>query len=133
MWEEMRAALLLARVTTGEASALSCADVFSMATVGSASAFHLQAGRIEPGWLADLAVIDLRGAHLRPLQPEHLIDTLVLCAKASDVRDTIIDGQVVMRQRELTRGDEQALLREADEIARHLYQRRQAFPLIAEI
>jgi 5-methylthioadenosine/S-adenosylhomocysteine deaminase len=133
MWEEMRAALLLARVTTGEAAALTCADVFRMATVGSASAFHLQAGKIEPGWLADLVVIELRVAHLRPLHPDHLIDTLVLCAKANDVRDTIINGQVVMRQRKLTRGDEEALLGEADEIAARLYQRRGAFPLTAEM
>jgi hypothetical protein len=57
----------------------------------------------------------------------------VLCGKAADVRDTIIDGQVVMRARKLTRCDEEALLNEADEVGDRLYQRRSAFPLTAEV
>lgn len=132
MWEEMRAALMLARVTTGNPNALSGKDAFRMATVDSASACRIDAGQLDPGRLADLAIVDLGSAHLRPLHPDHFIETLVLCGKAADVRDTIIDGQVVMRQRRLTHCDEENLLREADQTAARLYERRVAFPLVAE-
>jgi hypothetical protein len=48
-----------------------------------------------------------------PLQPLHdLAATLVYCAQASDVRTTIVEGNVLMRDRRLTTIDREALLTE---------------------
>jgi 5-methylthioadenosine/S-adenosylhomocysteine deaminase len=127
MWEEMRTAVLLARVSRNDAGALNPADAFRMATVEAARLCRIQAGLIEPGYLADLAVVDLRGPHLRPLHSDHLLDSLVFCGKASDVRDTIINGQVVMKDRQFINFDEEEILAQADEAGEHLYARRTAF------
>ncbi|RPI88344.1 MAG: amidohydrolase, partial [Chloroflexi bacterium] len=132
MWEEMRAALLLARVTNNDASTLTCRDVFRMATEHNAAVANIQAGKIEPGLLADLAIVELNGAHLRPFHPDHALETLVWCTRASDVRDTIINGQTVMRNRIVTRIDEEEILSQADQMEAPLYARRTAFRLTAE-
>jgi 5-methylthioadenosine/S-adenosylhomocysteine deaminase len=123
MWEEMRAALLLGSIGTGDPSAITPADVFRAATEGSARACRVDAGTLDPGRLADIAIVDLSGAHLRPLHD--ILQTLVFCARAADVRDVIIDGRVVMRQRQILTVDEAALVEEANAAGRDLYARAQ--------
>jgi len=41
---------------------------------------------------------------------------LVFCAKACDVRDTIIDSEFVMRNRRICKVDENSLLAEAEAV-----------------
>ena len=113
MWEEMRTAVLLARVTTGRADALSPRDAFQMATVEAARVARLEAGELQPGRLADLAILDLQSVHLQPFHEQDPINMLVFCARAGDVRDTLIHGKVVMRNRRLPLVNEMDLLQEA--------------------
>lgn len=127
MWEEMRAGAMLARVVNNDAAALTAEDVFRMATIEPARLCGLQAGRLEPGYLADLAVVELSGAHVRPFFPDRVLQTLVFCGKAADVRDTVIDGNIVMRNRKITTLDEHKLLEEADAAGTPLYYRRSNF------
>ena len=75
------------------------------------------------GRLADIAIVDLSGPHLRPVHD--IVKTLVYCARAADVRDTVINGRVVMREREVTTVDEAALVKEADAVGQELYTRAQ--------
>ncbi len=124
MWEEMRAAILLARVSTNNANALSAAEAFRMATVAPAAVCRINAGKIEAGLLADLAIVELKGAHLRPIHPDRLMEQLVFCVRADDVRDTIINGKVVMRDRKLLNCDETAIMSEVDAIEAPLYASR---------
>ena len=114
MWEEMRAALFLARVSAGDAGCIEPEDVFRMATEEAAKACRVEAGVLEPGRFADIAVVDLSAVHLRPIH--NLMGTLVYCTKSEDVRDTIINGEVIMRNRKFVNIDEQALLSEADQV-----------------
>ena len=123
MWEEMRAAALLASIITGDPAAITPADVFRAATEGGARACRVDAGTLDPGRLADLTIVDLGGAHLRPTHD--ILQTLVYCARAADVRDTIIDGRVVMRQRQILSVDEEALVEEADAVGQELSDRAQ--------
>ena len=116
MWEEMRAALLLARVSTGKPEKINPQDVFEMATAKAARVARLDAGELQPGKLADLAVVDLNAAHLQPFNEYDPLNTLVFCSRAEDVRDTIINGKIVMRNRQLTQIDETSLLREAKKV-----------------
>lgn len=128
MWEEMRAAAMLARVTEMDAAALSPADVLAMATVTAAKAARVNAGSVETGKLADLAIIDLSAAHLRPFHDDEMINMLVFCGKASDIRDTIINGRVVMRDRRITTVDEIAIFEEAERNEAPLYRKRADYP-----
>ena len=123
MWEEMRAAALLASVTADDPAVLTPADVFRAATEGGARACRVDSGTLDLDRLADIAIVDLSAPHLRPLHD--ILQTLIYCARAGDVRDTIIDGQVVMRQRQIVTVDEAALVEEADAVGQELYARAQ--------
>jgi len=123
MWEEMRAAAMLAAVTSGDPVAITPADVFRAATEGGARACRVNAGTLDPGRLADVTIVALSGVHLRPVHD--ILQTLVYCTRASDVRDTIIDGRVVMRRRQIVTVDEAALVEEADAVGQELFDRAQ--------
>ncbi len=70
----------------------------------------------EVGKRADLITVEARQPHLSPLfDPEK---ALVYSARGADVRDAVIDGQVVMRDRKVLTVDESALLAEAEQVAR---------------
>src|SRR5579864_6461046 len=113
MFETMKVASLLQRVAALHAGAIQPAEVLEMATLGGARACGLDhlVGSIEVGKRADLAVIDLNRPHLVALHDVY--SHLVHCVRASDVRDTIVDGRVVMRDRMVRTLDEPAVLEEA--------------------
>jgi 5-methylthioadenosine/S-adenosylhomocysteine deaminase len=130
MFEEMRTAALLQKVAAEDPSAISAVDVFRMATESGARACGIDAGSIDPGRLADLAVINLRKPHLVPVHD--VINSLVYCARAEDVEATIINGQVVMRDRRLLTMDEDEILDLAQECGASLRQKSLLSPLHPE-
>jgi 5-methylthioadenosine/S-adenosylhomocysteine deaminase len=112
MFTEMRTAALLQKVVGG-AAALPAARVLRMATRGGARALGLEGeiGSVEPGKRADLTVIDLERLHTTP-RPD-VVSTIVYAAEAADVRDVLIDGRAVLRDRALTTLDEREVLADA--------------------
>jgi len=120
MFEEMRCAALLQKVAAENPSAIAAADVFRMATENGARACRTDAGTIDPGRLADLAIVNLRKPHLVPVHD--IINSLVYCAKGEDVETTIINGQIVMRDRTLITMKETEILDLAQEWGTHLRQ-----------
>jgi 5-methylthioadenosine/S-adenosylhomocysteine deaminase len=92
-----------------------------MATAGGADLLGLDAGRIEPGAAADLAVVDLDVPHLTPRHD--LVSHLAYAARGSDVRHTVCDGAVLMRDRTVETLDERAVMERASERARDLLAR----------
>jgi 5-methylthioadenosine/S-adenosylhomocysteine deaminase len=121
MWEEMRVAALLATVTDKDPATIGPAEVFRAATEGSARACRVFAGVLDPGRLADVVIVDLSAPHLRPVH--NILNTLVYCARSGDVRDVIIDGCMVMRNRRVVTVNETELIEEADEMAGEIYAR----------
>jgi 5-methylthioadenosine/S-adenosylhomocysteine deaminase len=106
MWEEMRTGTLVQKLSREDASALPCETILEMATLGSARALGLenQVGSLEPSKRADIILIDLNQPHLWPLfQGQHLrlSEQLVYSANAADVTHTIVDGKLLMRERQL--------------------------------
>ncbi|MDQ1525092.1 MAG: 5-methylthioadenosine/S-adenosylhomocysteine deaminase [Pyrinomonadaceae bacterium] len=122
MFTEMRTAALLQKVTHG-ADALPARRVLRMATIDGARALGLEAetGTLEVGKRADVIVVALDRLHLTP-RPD-IVSAVVYAAEAVDVRTVVIDGQVVMRERELTTVSEREVIEEATEQARQLFQR----------
>jgi 5-methylthioadenosine/S-adenosylhomocysteine deaminase len=128
LWEEIRAAVLLARVSEMDAAALEPRDAFGMVTLEAAQTARVDAGALEMGKLADITVVELKSPWLRPLHDEDIFNMLVFCAKACDVRDVIIHGKTVLRNRRLTTVDEDALLAEAEQVEAPLFRLRSTYP-----
>lgn len=118
MIDEMRDAALLGKVGTGDASAVPAESVLHMATAGGANAIDIGSGIIKEGEPADLAVIDLNRPHLNPVHDP--VSHVVYAANGGDVRHTICDGQILMRDRTVLTLDEQAVRRRANNRAEQL-------------
>jgi len=119
MFTEMRLAALLQAVTQGP-GALTARDALAMATRGGATALGLDAdiGSIEAGKHADLIVIDRDRPHLLPgLDP---YSTIVYAARATDVRATIVGGEVLVRDGQAVRVDLGEITANARTAAREL-------------
>ena len=69
-------------------------------------------GSLEIGKCADVIVVDLDQLHSSPKQD--VISSLVYSAQPSDVRVTIIDGRVVMRDGELLSLNEDSVMADAN-------------------
>jgi len=117
IFESMKYACATAKTAANDPRALTAARALRMATVEGARAIgRPETGSIEVGKRADLITVDARQPHLTPLlDPEK---ALVYSARGGDVRDAMIDGRVVMRDRKILTVDENDLLREAEQAAR---------------
>jgi 5-methylthioadenosine/S-adenosylhomocysteine deaminase len=107
VFDEMRDAAMLGKLAADDASAVPAEAVVEMATAAGAEALGLPGGRIEPGAAADLAVVDLDAPHLTPVHDP--VSHLAYAARGSDVRHTVCDGDVLMRDREVLTLDADAV------------------------
>jgi 5-methylthioadenosine/S-adenosylhomocysteine deaminase len=126
LFEVMKFASLMHRASRVDASLQQAGDVLRMATRNGAKALGHETGQLAPGSKADVIVVDLRNQMFTPLMPgnaEHLFSHLVYAANGSCVDTTIIDGKIVMENRQLTTVDEQKVLREANEAFRRVLDR----------
>jgi 5-methylthioadenosine/S-adenosylhomocysteine deaminase len=121
MFEEMRAAALL-QAMRRQPGVLPARDVLWMATRSGARTLGLEheIGSLEPGKQADLIVVDRDRPHLAPgLDP---YSSLVYAARGSDVRATIVDGELIINDFEPLRVDPAEVAAEArlaaDQLAR---------------
>jgi 5-methylthioadenosine/S-adenosylhomocysteine deaminase len=122
MFTEMRTAALLQKALHGP-EALPAARALRMATIEGARAMGLadEIGSIEVGKRADVIIVDLNRLASTPA-PE-IVSALVYSAQAADVRTSIIDGQIVMRDGELLTLDEASVKADANREFETLRQR----------
>ncbi|WP_030596619.1 amidohydrolase [Streptomyces fulvoviolaceus] len=115
VWESMALTALIQKSTTGDPRWLTSRQALHHATLQSARAVGQgdTLGRIEPGRRADIILVDLTGPHTQPVHD--LAATLVHSARSSDVRTTIVDGRILMRDRELLTIDVPAVVGELGE------------------
>ena len=126
LFEVMKFASLMHRASRVDASLQQAGDVLRMATRNGAQALGHQTGQLAPGRKADVILVDLQSPMFTPLMPgnaEHLFSHLVFAANGSCVDTTIIDGKIVMENRQLTTVDEQKVLREANAAFRRVLDR----------
>src|SRR5919201_3116012 len=122
MFEEMRLAAVL-QAARHQPGALPAREVLWMATRAGARTLGLEheIGSIEPGKRADLIVVDRDQPHLAA-GPDPF-STLVYAATGSDVRTTIVDGEILVDERTPVRADRRQVTIEAREAARDLVSR----------
>ena len=123
LFDTMKAASLLQKVHHQDAGIIKPYDVLHMATIGGAKALGVDGvcGTIEAGKRGDLVLVDLNTVHNQPVND--VFSQIVHCAKASDVRTVIVNGEVLMRDRQLARHDEGRILDDARRANRDLMER----------
>ncbi|WP_089609703.1 amidohydrolase [Dehalobacterium formicoaceticum] len=120
MIEEMRTASFLQKVAAMDPTVLPAYQVLAMATRNGADALNLtgEIGQIAVGKKADIILVDFHQPHLYP--HHDAAAHLVYAAKGSDVKTVLIDGKVVMENRQLLTLDEERILYEAEKCTRRL-------------
>ncbi|MFG1666751.1 amidohydrolase [Streptomyces sp. Y7] len=115
VWESMALTALVQKSATGDPRRLTARQALHHATLQSARAVGLgdRLGTLAPGRRADIVLVDLGGPHTQPVHD--LAATLVHSARSCDVRTTIVDGRILMRDRELLTIDVPSVVRELAE------------------
>ncbi len=95
MLEEMRTAMMTARIVAESVADLYTSDVFNAATLGGARALKRDdIGRLAPGCKSDLVLIDLSEASMRPVREPLRSLMYVACERA--VKDVYVDAELVV-------------------------------------
>lgn len=127
LWNEMKIFRCVMNAHTGVPSAnpliMPAKTLLKMATQGSAAAMGLRnAGTLAEGNLADIISIDLMQPHISP--SANLTNTLLETVNAGDVSDMIVDGKLIMRDRNVLTMDEKAVLNQARQLQEALFEKR---------
>ncbi|MEI8238815.1 MAG: amidohydrolase [Actinomycetota bacterium] len=123
IFESMRVTSIVQKQLADDATCFPSADALRMAGPGSAAVMGMagQLGELVEGACADVILVDVSGFHCQPLHD--LAAALVYSLQPTDVRTTIVDGKVLMRDRQLLTIDRDSLLRSFREIAGHITDR----------
>ncbi|MBR5947406.1 MAG: amidohydrolase [Clostridia bacterium] len=116
LFEEIKLAALLAKGSSFDPTAIPAYTALKMATVNGAKAQgRSEVGMLKPGFEADLIMLDVHKANMRPLHDP--VSAAVYSAKGSDVSLTIVQGRVLYENGEFTTIDIEKVIREVDEFA----------------
>lgn len=121
MWEEMRLAALLQKVTEMDPQVLPAKSVLNMATLGGAQAVGLSdsIGSLEKGKRADIIQVSTQDVHFVPIYDP--ISHLIYVADEQDVSSVVVDGKILMRDRQMLTLDTQRIKREANALAARIH------------
>jgi 5-methylthioadenosine/S-adenosylhomocysteine deaminase len=120
MIEAMKFAAVVTKIMDRHTEYTSAADAFNAATLGGARALGRDdLGRIASGAKADLVIWDTETLSMAPVRDP--IKNLVYNAQADDVETVIIDGQVVMRDRQIAGIDSRQVARNLQEAGERMW------------
>jgi len=113
MFEAMRQTAFLHKLVAGDPRAIPAPVALEMATIDGARALGLEKkiGSLEAGKRADLLVVSMASARQTPMYDP--ISHLVYVTRGDDVRTTIVNGKVLMRDRKVLTLDANRVLAEA--------------------
>ena len=125
MFEEMRLASFISKVSTNNPTSLPARTVVNMATHMGAKALHIDhiTGSLEVGKRADLILIDINNLHNMPRfrrDEQSIYAQIVYAAHATDVTDVMVNGRWLMKKSELLTLNEDDLLSQAEVYAKRI-------------
>jgi cytosine/adenosine deaminase-related metal-dependent hydrolase len=128
MWEEWKAAYLAHKLWHRDPRRMSAMDVARMGVYNNTALAHQffpksPPGRLAPGDAADLIFVDYQSP--TPVTPENLPWHIVFGFHESMVTTTIVNGKVLMRDRQLLYLDERSIAAHARELAASVWKRYQ--------
>jgi 5-methylthioadenosine/S-adenosylhomocysteine deaminase len=117
MFEAMRQAAFLAKLSTKDPTAVPAQTALDMATVGGARALGMSndIGSLEAGKRADLIVVSMDSARQTPMYDP--VSHLVYVTRGDDVQTTIVNGKVLMKDRQVLTLNRAAVIANANRIA----------------
>ena len=120
VWESLRMVALTQKQREHDAEWMTLSDTLRLATRGGAAAAGLadRIGVLEPGRQADIALVDLSGPHNQPVHDPRA--ALVYSVRPSDVITVLVDGKIVVRDRQLTTMNLDEILADARALAHTL-------------
>jgi 5-methylthioadenosine/S-adenosylhomocysteine deaminase len=123
MLEVLKFTACLQKVDQLDATALLPQQVLEMAYEGGARAMGLgnDIGRLAPGALADIVLVNLRRPHISPVHS--VPSALVYNANGNDVDTVMVGGQVLVRGGKLTQLDEAGLIADCQRAAEKMVER----------
>jgi 5-methylthioadenosine/S-adenosylhomocysteine deaminase len=124
MFREMDTAAKIHKVTSLDPTVMSAETVLTMATIGGAKVLGLDKliGSIETGKQGDIILVDMNQPHLTPLY--NCYSQLVYAARGADVKTSIINGKIVMKNRQLRTIDLPKAMKNVHNIAADIIARK---------
>jgi 5-methylthioadenosine/S-adenosylhomocysteine deaminase len=115
--KEMDSAAKLGKVFTNNPVNMSAATVLKMATSWGAevTGFKKQIGTIEIGKKADIIVVDANQPHMTPLY--NPVSSIVYSANGGDVKDVVVNGKILMKDRNFLTLDRKAIMEKVKAIS----------------
>ncbi|MFW5714173.1 MAG: amidohydrolase family protein [Brevefilum sp.] len=122
MVEEIRLASMIAKAASGDPTALPARQTLAMATSLGAKAVHMDhlVGSIVRGKRADLILLGIDKLHNSPnfkRSPDGIYSQIIYAAKSTDISHMMVNGEWLMRDRQLLTVNEEALIEEAQAYA----------------
>jgi 5-methylthioadenosine/S-adenosylhomocysteine deaminase len=111
---ELKMAGAAQKMLTGDTTAMPALKILEMVTVDAAEAIGMgdRLGRIKPGYLADIILVDFHNLSTAPNYS--YLDNLIYCCNGRDVHTVIVNGEIVVQDHKLTTMDEDALTDEIE-------------------
>jgi len=117
MFEEMRLAQYLSRTDARKIDGSSTADLFYAVTIAGAKALgRSDIGRLSVGSKADILFVDIQHPQMQPARDP--LRSMVQSAGSRAIRDVVVDGRFVVRDRQLTTLDYTGALPQLGNMAR---------------
>lgn len=120
LFQEMDSAAKLGKVFTLDPVSMGAETVLKMATSWGAKILGLEKeiGTIEVGKKADIIVLDLQSPHLVPLY--NPLSAIVYSANGADVKDVIVNGKILMKDRTFRTLDPDEIMERVKAIGREI-------------
>jgi 5-methylthioadenosine/S-adenosylhomocysteine deaminase len=120
LFKEMKIASGLQKPEHFDPAIIDAHMILQMATINGSKILGIddQVGRIEVGKKADLILVNINQPHLVP--HHDVVSLMVYSAFGHDVETTIVNGKILMKNRELLTIDEERLLFEAQKRSKRI-------------
>ncbi len=116
LFDEIRSSALTQKLVTGDPTVMDARTVLECVTIGGARLLGMEKmiGSLEAGKQADIILLDLKHPHAWPHY--NIYSLIVYSLRGSDVETVMVDGRLLMENREITCLDQEKLYDEVQSV-----------------
>jgi len=119
MFRELAVLSLIHKGINHDALAITTREGFAIATKGGATAMgRSDLGEIKPGYIADLAILDLNCPNMQPVNDP--VSALAYSTNGSEVETVMVGGRILMENREFLTIDSERVYHEVSKICERI-------------